>query len=168
MLSLTIALPLVGALVLAAMPATSDGPVRLVALIASLAAFVSSVVLLFQFDLGDPNLQLAESWTWIPMLDARIAFAVDGVSLLLILLTTLLTPLVLLASWSSVTDRLRGYAAAFLVLEAAVIGVFAATDLLLFYIFFEFTLVPMYLIIGIWGGAGRRYAAVKFFLYTLF
>jgi NADH-quinone oxidoreductase subunit M len=81
------------------------------------------------------------------------------VSLVLILLTTLLTPLILVASWSSVTDRLRGYVAAFLVLEAAVIGVFAATDLLLFYIFFEFTLVPMYLIIGIWGGAGRRYAA---------
>jgi NADH-quinone oxidoreductase subunit M len=82
-------------------------------------------------------------------------------------LTTFLTPLILLASWDDVGDRMHAYTAAFLILQAAAVGVFAATDLLLFYVFFEFTLVPMYLLIGIWGGAGRKAAAVKFFLYTL-
>jgi NADH-quinone oxidoreductase subunit M len=168
MLSLTIVVPLAGALLLAFLPEVGDRAVKQIALVASLAALVTSLVLLAQFDVADPNLQQAETWVWIPTIGAQLSLAVDGVSLVLILLTTFLTPLILLASWGSVTDRVRGYAAAFLVLEAAVIGVFAATDLLLFYIFFEFTLIPMYLIIGIWGGAGRRYAAVKFFLYTLF
>jgi len=168
MLSLTIVLPLAGALLLAFLPEVGDRSVKQIALVASLAALVASLVLLVQFDVADPNLQQAETWVWIPAIGAQLSLAVDGVSLVLILLTTFLTPLILLASWTSITDRVRGYAAAFLVLEAAVIGVFAATDLLLFYIFFEFTIIPMYLIIGIWGGAGRKYAAVKFFLYTLF
>lgn len=167
-ITVAIAVPLVAALVLAFAPELEDAGIRAVGLIGSGAAFLASVVLLFQFDVADPNLQLAETFEWIPAIGANASLAVDGVSLVLILLTTLLTPLILVASWSSIEDRLRGYVAAFLVLEAAVIGVFAATDLLLFYIFFEFTLVPMYLIIGIWGGAQRRYAAVKFFLYTLF
>ena len=166
-ITVTIAIPLVAALVLAFAPDLEDAGVRTVGLIGAVGAFLASVLLAVQFDIADPNLQLAETFDWIPAVGASVALAIDGVSLVLILLTTLLTPLILLASWSSITDRLRGYVAAFLVLEAAVIGVFAATDLLLFYIFFEFTLVPMYLIIGIWGGAGRRYAAVKFFLYTL-
>jgi NADH-quinone oxidoreductase subunit M len=167
-ITVTIAIPLVAALVLAFSSQLEDAAVRTIGLIGSVGAFLASVVLAVQFDVADPNLQLAESFAWIPALGAELSVAVDGVSLVLILLTTLLTPLILVASWSTITDRLKGYVAAFLVLEAAVIGVFAATDLLLFYIFFEFTLVPMYLIIGIWGGAGRRYAAVKFFLYTLF
>jgi NADH-quinone oxidoreductase subunit M len=168
MLSLTIVLPLAGALLLAFLPEVGDRAVKQISLVVSLAALVTSLVLLVQFDVADANLQLAETWVWIPAIGAQLSLAVDGVSLVLILLTTFLTPLILLASWGSITDRVRGYAAAFLVLEAAVIGVFAATDLLLFYIFFEFTIIPMYLIIGIWGGAGRKYAAVKFFLYTLF
>ncbi len=166
-ISIAIALPLVGALVLAFAPELSERGVRAVGLVATVAAFLASIALLVQFDLTDPSLQLLERFTWIPAIGADVALAVDGVSLLLILLTTLLTPLILIASWSTISDRLRVYVGAFLVLEAAVIGVFAATDLLLFYIFFEFTLVPMYLIIGIWGGLQRRYAAVKFFLYTL-
>jgi NADH-quinone oxidoreductase subunit M len=167
LITLTIALPLLGAILLALWPEAEERGIRAVALLATGAAFVTSVLLVARFDLADPTLQLAETVAWIPPLGADFALAVDGVSLLLIVLTTFLTPLVLLASFGSIRDRLRGYVAAFLVLEAAVIGVFAATDLLLFYVFFEFTLVPMYLIIGIWGGAGRRYAAVKFFLYTL-
>jgi NADH-quinone oxidoreductase subunit M len=166
-ITVTIAIPLVAALVLAFSPQLEDAGVRAIGLIGSVGAFLASVVLALRFDVADPGLQLAESFAWIPVLGAELSVAIDGVSLVLILLTTLLTPLILVASWSTITDRLKGYVAAFLVLEAAVIGVFAATDLLLFYIFFEFTLVPMYLIIGIWGGAGRRYAAVKFFLYTL-
>jgi NADH-quinone oxidoreductase subunit M len=166
-ISITIALPLVGALVLAVAPELSARGVRAVGMGATVLTLLTSVALLTQFDLSEPGLQLLERFTWIPAIGADVALAVDGVSLLLILLTTLLTPLILFASWSSVTDRLRGYVAAFLVLEAAVIGVFASVDLLLFYVFFEFTLIPMYLIIGIWGGTLRRYAAVKFFLYTL-
>lgn len=166
-LTVTILLPLLGAFALALFPAASNMAVKGIALSASAAALVTSIVLLIQFDLSDANLQLTETFEWIPAINASVSLAVDGVSLLLILLTTFLTPLILLASFSSINDRLRGYLASFLVLEAAVIGVFAATDLLLFYIFFEFTLIPMYLIIGIWGGAGRKYAAVKFFLYTL-
>jgi NADH-quinone oxidoreductase subunit M len=165
-ITLTLLLPLAGALVLAFLDA-DERQVKLVAMVASVGAFLASLLVLVRFDVTDPALQLAERMVWIPQIGAEFALAVDGVSLLLILLTTFLTPLILLASWGSVTDRVKGYAAAFLVLEAAVIGVFAATDLLVFYVFFEFTLVPMYLIIGIWGGAQRRYAAVKFFLYTL-
>ncbi|MCC5950269.1 MAG: NADH-quinone oxidoreductase subunit M [Nitriliruptoraceae bacterium] len=167
-LTITIALPLLGALALAFLPEGSDDrAIKVVGVVASAAAFVASLVALAGFEFGDGGFQLEESFAWIPAIGANFSLAVDGVSLLLILLTTLLTPLILIASFASVTDRLKGYVASFLVLEAAVIGVFAATDLLLFYVFFEFTLIPMYLIIGIWGGKDRRAAAVKFFLYTL-
>jgi NADH-quinone oxidoreductase subunit M len=167
-ITLTLALPLFGALLLAFTPdGWGERNIRTLAMTTAVATFAVSLLLWVQFDTSDPGLQLAERLTWIPALGADLSLAVDGVSLVLILLTTFLTPLILLASFDSVKDRLKGYAIAFLALEAAVIGVFAATDLLLFYIFFEFSLIPMYLIIGIWGGAGRRYAAVKFFLYTL-
>jgi NADH-quinone oxidoreductase subunit M len=164
LLTLTLLLPLVGAIGLALVD--DDRQAKLVALVASVAAFLASIGVALQFDVSDPAIQLTETYTWIPSLDATFSFGVDGISLVLILLTTFFTPLIVLASWH-ISDRVRGYMAAFLALEAAVIGVFAATDLLLFYVFFEFSLVPMYLIIGIWGGANRRYAAVKFFLYTL-
>jgi NADH-quinone oxidoreductase subunit M len=165
LLTITLALPLLGALLVA----FESDPLRakVIGLVASGAAFVASVLLAVQFDVGEAGLQLAERMVWIPTVGADFHLAVDGVSLVLILLTTFLTPLILLSSWNNVTDRIRGYIIAFLVLEAAIIGVFAAGDLLVFYVFFEFTLVPMYLIIGIWGGKDRRYAAVKFFLYTL-
>ncbi|MBS3940702.1 MAG: NADH-quinone oxidoreductase subunit M [Actinobacteria bacterium] len=164
-ITLTLALPLLGALVLAFV---ADDPrvVRIVGLAASVAAFVASLVLLVDFDVANSSMQLHETMSWIPAIGASFSLAVDGVSLVLILLTTFLVPLILVASYGSVTVSLKGYVAAFLALETAVLGVFAATDLLLFAVFFEFTLVPMYFIIGIWGGANRRYAAVKFFLYT--
>jgi NADH-quinone oxidoreductase subunit M len=165
LITLTLALPLLGALALASFEG-DERTTRAIGLASSGAAFVASLVLLARFDLGDAGLQLTERVVWIPTINASYAVGIDGVSLVLILLTTFLVPLILLASMHEVTDRLKGYVAAFLVLETAVIGVFAATDLLLFVVFFEFTLVPMYLIIGIWGGAERRYAAVKFFLYT--
>ncbi len=166
LLTLTVALPLAGALVIA-VAKPGELAAKVVAMATAVATFAASIGLLVVFDLSDASLQLAERTEWIPAIGANISFAVDGVSLALILLTTFLTPLILLASWDTVADRVRGYLIAFLVLEAMVIGVFAATDLLVFYIFFEASLVPMYLIIGIWGGAGRRRAAVKFFLYTL-
>ncbi|MGA0122423.1 MAG: NADH-quinone oxidoreductase subunit M [Gaiellales bacterium] len=166
-LTLTILLPLAGALALVVAPPRSARTVKLVGLVASLAAFGASLVLLARFDRADAGLQLAESVTWIPAIGAELSVAVDGVALVLVLLTTFLTPLILLASWDTIEDRVVGYVSAFLVLETLVLGVFAATDLLLFYLLFEVSLVPMYLIIGIWGGAERRRAAVKFFLYTL-
>lgn len=167
MITVTILLPVLGAVILAVVRTLTNRQIIQVAVGASGASFLASLVLLQQFDRTDPGFQLTEQVSWIPALNANIAFGVDGISLVLILLTTFLTPLVLLASTTSITDRFRGYAAAFLALEAAVIAVFAATDVLLFAVVFEFTIVPMYLIIGIWGGANRRYAAVKFFLYTL-
>jgi NADH-quinone oxidoreductase subunit M len=165
LITLTLALPLLGALALALLE-TDERTTRAIGLVSSGATFVASLVLLARFDVADAGLQLTERLAWIPTIGASFSLAVDGVSLILILLTTFLVPLILLASMHQITDRLKGYVAAFLVLETAVLGVFAATDLLLFVVFFEFTLVPMYLIIGIWGGAARRYAAVKFFLYT--
>jgi NADH-quinone oxidoreductase subunit M len=167
LITLTIALPLAGALVLALIEG-SERTTKLVGLVASIVTFVASLLLLARFDLAEPGFQLQERVAWIPAIGADLSLAIDGVSLVLILLTTFFTPLILIASWDSISDRVKGYVASFLVLEAAVIGVFAATDLLLFYVFFEFSLVPMYLIIGVWGGRDRRYAAVKFFLYTLF
>ncbi|MEX0591938.1 MAG: NADH-quinone oxidoreductase subunit M [Nitriliruptoraceae bacterium] len=166
LVTLTVFLPLAGALVLA-VNRWSIRSAQMIAMATALAAFAAAIALFVAFDLSNPGLQLAEEWTWIPAIGASASFAVDGVSLALMLLTTFLTPLILLASWDTIADRPRGYLIAFLVLEAATLGVFAATDLLLFYVFFEFSLVPMYLIIGVWGGAQRRYAAVKFFLYTL-
>lgn len=167
MITVTILLPVLGAVLLGLVRGLSPKQIQGIAFGASMATFIASLLLLGQFDRTNPNFQLAETMSWIPALNAQIAFAVDGISLVLILLTTFLTPLVLFASTTSVTDRFRGYAAAFLLLEAAVIAVFAATDLLLFAVVFEFTIVPMYFIIGIFGGVNRRYAAVKFFLYTL-
>jgi NADH-quinone oxidoreductase subunit M len=165
-ITLTLALPIFGALVLGFVD-NEPRTARIVGLVTSVATFLASLLILVEFDVADPGLQLHERAAWIPSIGAEFSLAVDGISLVLILLTTFLVPLILLASWDNVTDRLKGYVAAFLILEAAVIGVFAATDVLLFAVFFELTLVPMYLIIGIWGGAGRRYAAVKFFLYTM-
>ncbi len=165
LITLTFALLLAGALLIALDRDVARAKVY--GLVASTAAFISSLGLAWQFDTAEAGLQLTERAAWIPAIGADFHFAIDGVSLVLILLTTFLTPLILLSSWNNVSDRLRGYVMAFLVLAATIIAVFAAADLLVFYVFFEFSLVPMYLIIGIWGGAGRRYAAVKFFLYTL-
>jgi NADH-quinone oxidoreductase subunit M len=166
-LTLTLGLPVLGALVLAAAGTISDRAVKLIGIVTALLTFVLSVSLLAEFDTANPDLQMVETFDWIPTIGASFSIGLDGVSLVLVLLTTFLTPLILWASWESVGDKVKAYVASFLVLEAAVIGVFLATDLLLFYVFFELTLVPMYLIIGVWGGAGRRYAAIKFFLYTL-
>ncbi len=166
LLLFTLLLPLLGA-VLIGLVAETDRTARGLALLTSVGAFVSSIAIALQFDVGDSSIQLVEQFTWIPSIGASLSLGVDGISLVLVLLTTLMTPLVLWSSWD-VTDRPRGYLAAFLALETTVLGVFLATDLLAFYVFFESSLVPMYFIIGIWGGNNRRYAAVKFFLYTLF
>ncbi len=165
MLLVTLLLPLVGAMVLLALK--KDEQVKVAALAVSVLTFLASLALLAGFDVSDDGYQLRQTIEWIPAIGATIDVAVDGIALVLVILTTFITPLIVLASWHQ-TSRVKGYFTAFLALEAIVIGVFTSMDLLLFYVFFEASLVPMYIIIGIWGGKNRRYAAVKFFLYTLF
>ena len=145
--------------------AESRKAVLMAAFIISAATFVASVAAYFAFDPSKVGYQLVEQHAWYGPISYKLG--VDGLSLALILLTTFLTPICLLASWNSIEDRVTEYVIAFLVLETFMIGVFTALDLVLFYIFFEAGLIPMFLIVGIWGGKDRVYAAFKFFLYTL-
>ncbi len=143
----------------------ADTAAKWIALVTTLATFALSVLLVVQFDQADPGFQFLEEIPWFAGLSYRMG--VDGISILFVLLTAFLLPLCVIASWKSIDKRVLEYMIAFLVLETLVIGVFCALDLILFYLFFEAGLVPMFLIIGIWGGKNRIYAAFKFFLYTL-
>ena len=140
--------------------------IRQVALLGTTATFVMSLLIWASFDLSDPGFQMVET---IDMPGAMFSYAmgVDGISMLFVILTTFLMPLCILASWNSVETRVREYMIAFLVLETMMIGVFCALDIVLFYVFFEAGLIPMFIIIGVWGGKRRVYASFKFFLYTL-
>jgi len=161
--------PLVGVLVLLFLKKEQKNAARWIALVTSLVTFGISLVVLAQFDAANTGLQMEINETWFTFGDWEIKYAlgVDGLSILLLLLTTFLTPISLLSTWSAVEDRVRDFNLFFLLLEFGMIGVFLAQDLFLFYVFWEFTLVPMYFLIGIWGGAQRMYAAIKFFLYTM-
>lgn len=128
---------------------------------------VASLGLLTVFDPGTARFQLVERWRWIPTLNLEYALGVDGVSVLLILLTTLVMPLCVLASWTYIRTRLKEFLVCLLVMETAMIGVFCALDFVLFFVFWEAMLIPMALLIGVWGGVRRVYAAVKFFVYTM-
>ncbi|HET6568485.1 MAG TPA: NADH-quinone oxidoreductase subunit M [Rhodothermales bacterium] len=165
--SLVIFLPLIGAL--AALIVPSVRGVKWTALLVTTATFVISLFLYARFDAAyDPSKpQLAEVLQWFPGLDVKYFVGIDGLNLLLILLTTLLGPIVVLSSWTYIHSQERGYYVLLLILQTGVTGVFASFDLFLFYIFFELTLIPMYFIIGIWGGENRVYAAIKFVIYTL-
>ncbi len=166
-LSLLIWLP-IGAAVLVMLLGSNEraGLAKQVALIASLATFVLSIPLYTQFDAGTASMQFVEQVRWIGALNVYYHLGVDGISMPLILLTTLLTPFVVIAGWKVIEMKPAQYFAAFLMLEGMMIGTFAALDGLLFYVFWEVMLVPMFIIIGMWGGERRVYAAVKFFLYT--
>ncbi len=168
-LTLVTFFPLVGALVMLLLRAEQKNIARWVALITSLITFGISIAVLMQFNPNDPGLQLVVNLPWIQVSDWNIAFhlGVDGLSILLVLLTTFLTPISILSTWTAVQDRVKDFMLFFLLLEVGMVGVFLAQDMFLFYVFWEFTLVPMYFLIGIWGGANRMYAAVKFFLYTM-
>ncbi len=166
-LSVITYLPLAGVLLMLAFGRGRPGVYKLVALVATLAAFVLSVVMLFCFDTEAPGMQFTESFVWIESLNVRYGFGIDGIAALLVFLTTLLGVIVIIASWNYVKDRERGFFISLLLLQVGMTGVFCATDLFLFYIFWEVMLVPMYFIIGIWGGPRKVYAAIKFFLYTL-
>ncbi len=162
--------PLLGVLVLLFMRPEQKNALRWVALITSLVTFGLSLVMLTQFNAKEPGLQLVVSAPWIAIgqtWQINFHLAVDGLSVLLILLTTFLTPLAIASTWEAVEERVKEFMIFFLLLEVGMTGVFLAQDLFLFYIFWEFTLVPMYFLIGIWGGPRKIYAAVKFFLYTM-
>jgi NADH-quinone oxidoreductase subunit M len=161
--------PLVGILILFFIPSDRKDALRWTALITSLITFALSLWVLGMFNASDPNLQLVAQYNWITVAGWNIQYylGVDGLSILLLLLTTFLTPISILSTWTAIEERVKDFMIFFLLLEIGMNGVFLAQDLFLFYIFWEFTLVPMYFIIGIWGGPRRIYAAIKFFLYTM-
>ena len=161
--------PLIGVLVLLFIPSDRKNTLRWVALGTSLVVFGLSLWVLSQFTASDVNLQLVAQYDWITVAGWNIQYylGIDGLSILLVLLTGFLTPISILSTWTAVEDRVKDFMIFFLLLEVGMMGVFLAQDLFLFYIFWEFTLVPMYFLIGIWGGPRRIYAAVKFFLYTM-
>jgi NADH-quinone oxidoreductase subunit M len=168
LLDVVLFLPLAGFLIALLIPrSASPQGHRFWALISSLATFAASLGLLAWFDRGSAGEQLAIDVPWISTPNIHFAISVNGVSLWLVLLTTLLTPLCVLVSWNSIRDRTKEFYAFLLLLEFGLIGVFLAQDLFLFYVFWEISLVPMYFLIGIWGHDRRIYAAVKFFLYTM-
>ncbi len=166
LLSILIWLPIAGAVAVLALGSERAHVGKVVALGTSVLTFLVSIPLYTQFDATTASMQFVEMVPWIPRFDAFYALGVDGISMPLILLTTFLTPIVVIAGWQVIKLRPAQYFASFLMLEGLMIGVFAATDALLFYVLWEAMLVPMFLIIGIWGGQRRIYATVKFFLYT--
>ncbi|MBK5259518.1 MAG: NADH-quinone oxidoreductase subunit M [Thermoanaerobaculia bacterium] len=166
-LSTVLWLPIVAALVLGFFPRQAAGAIKGFGFAASLITFLLSLGIVSGFKEGVAGYQLVELAPWIPQWGISYSLGVDGISLWLVMLTTLLTPVVLLSSWNAIHKYPKEYVISFLVMEAAMIGVFLATDLVLFYIFFELTLIPMYLVIGVWGGKNRIYAAIKFFIFTV-
>jgi NADH-quinone oxidoreductase subunit M len=169
-LSLLTFLPLVGAGIIMAVrgdEATVASNARWTALWTTLVVFVLSVLLWVDFDRTSSDFQFVERLGWMPQYHIAYAMGVDGISVLFVLLSTLLMPICILASWDAIRVRVREYMIAFLVLETMMVGMFCALDFVVFYVFFEGVLIPMYLIIGVWGGPRRVYAAMKFFLYTL-
>ncbi len=167
-LSAIIFAPLLGALVIAFLPRQEVQLIRWAALIVSLIAWVLSLVLVLAFHpSATTDFQLEEKAAWLPAFGVNYHVGVDGISLILVLLTTTLTWISILASFNPIKDRVKEYMISFLILEVGMLGVFLALDMFVFYIFWEVVLVPMYLIIGIWGGPNRIYATIKFVLYTL-
>jgi NADH-quinone oxidoreductase subunit M len=170
LLSTTVALPIVGALLLLVIPnrdGSRDGMMRWVALAISLLLFAVTLAVWAGFDAASPEFQFVERHDWIPAFGIDYYVGVDGISLLLVVLTAFLTPIALLSSWESVERKVKEFSIFILLLEAAMIGVFISLDLFLFYVFWDAMLVPMYFLIGIWGYDQRIYAAVKFMLYTM-
>jgi len=167
LLSILVFLPLVGALLILLLNKKRVEQIRVVALVTSLVVFVLSLPLFFNFDSSTHQLQWMEKKPWIPHYGISYFIGIDGISLLLVLLTTFISVLAILSSWKAITERVKGYMMFMLLLETGMLGVFVAQDLFLFYIFWEAMLIPMYFLIGVWGGPRKIYAAVKFFLYTM-
>ena len=167
-LTFLIFFPLAGIVLLLLLPSTQNKWIKWAANIITALQFIFSLQLLQRFNSAAEGMQFVERASWIKVLNIQYLIGIDGISLLLILLTTLLTFLATMSSWSAVKDRLKEYYIFLLLLEVGMIGVFVSLDFILFYVFWEVMLVPMYFLIGIWGGERKLYAAIKFFLYTLF
>src|SRR5438067_1640459 len=169
-----LAIPLIGAAViltqrsrLAADGSIEDTRPRRTAFLVFVVEFIVSMGLWWSFQPGIAGWQAGVDYSWIPMWGIRFTLGVDGISLMMVLLTTFIMPLTVLGSWTSVRTKVRSYYALMLVLASGMLGVFLARDLFLFYVMWEVMLVPMYFIIGVWGGERRIYASIKFFLYTM-
>jgi len=168
LLSVAIWLPIIaGAMLLALGRDDQAKVVRWIALLAALASFLVTIPLITGFDVSTAAMQFQENLPWISRFNVRYHLGVDGISVWFVLLTAFITVIVVIAGWEVITQRVNQYMGAFLLLSGLLVGVFSALDGLLFYVFFEATLIPMYIIIGVWGGPNRVYAAFKFFLYTL-
>src|SRR5689334_18811800 len=167
LLSIILFTPLAGLAVLLLIPGKNKDAIRIWANLVTLVGFGISLQLPARFDKNTPGFQFMERADWIPTLGAQYLIGVDGISMLLIMLTTVMGFLSILYSWSSIQDRVKEYYAMFLLLQTGMLGVFMSLDFFLFYVFWELVLVPMYFIIGVWGGPRKLYAAIKFFLYTL-
>ena len=168
LLSVSIWLPIAfGVLLLALGRDDNAGAARWLALLGSVASFLVTLPLINGFDKGSAALQFQENLPWIERFNVRYHLGVDGISVWFVLLTAFISIIVVVAAWEVITERVAQYMGAFLILSGLMVGVFCAADGLLFYVFFEATLIPMYIIIGVWGGQRRVYAAFKFFLYTL-
>jgi NADH-quinone oxidoreductase subunit M len=168
LLSLAIWVPIVAGLVVFALGGDRHAAMqRWVALVGAILGFLVTIPLYTGFDLQDPGFQFEEKWMWIERFKIHYHLGVDGISVLFVLLNSFITILVVIAGWSVIDTRVGQYYGAFLIMSGLLNGVFEALDAMLFYIFFEGTLIPMFIIIGVWGGPNRVYAAVKFFLYTL-
>src|SRR6516164_3439055 len=166
-LSLILYTPLAGALVLLLVDKRNESAIRWIANVTAFAGFVISVPLWFWYNPASAEFQFIERAPWIPSIGAEYYLGVDGLSVLLILLTTLMGCIAVLSSWMAITERVKEYYIFLLVLQTGMLGAFMALDFLLFFLFWEVMLVPMYFLIGIWGSANRLYSAIKFFLYTL-
>ena len=168
LLSLAIWLPILSGSVLFALGRDEQvAAVRWIALLASIASFAVTLPLIVGFDTSTAAMQFQENLAWIDRFNVRYRLGVDGLSVWFVLLTSFITVIVVISAWEVITERVNQYMGAFLILSGILVGVFSSLDGLLFYVFFEATLIPMYIIIGIWGGPNRVYAAFKFFLYTL-
>ena len=166
-LTILIVLPMAGSLFVLLLPADREKLIKGAGLAVSTLALALSIVLWAQFDNSQAGMQFTQKSSWIPAFDVSFSVGIDGLSLLLVLLTAFLTPIAMLSSWNAIQKRLKEYTIMLLLLETGMLGVFCAIDVFLFYVFWEAMLVPMYFIIGIWGGERRVYAAFKFFLYTM-
>ncbi|HEY7447540.1 MAG TPA: NADH-quinone oxidoreductase subunit M [Vicinamibacterales bacterium] len=167
LLSLILFTPLVGAILILFVPKTNENGIKWIANLVTLVGFLVSIPLWFWYDPQQPEFQFVERAAWIPSIGAQYFLGVDGFSVLLILLTTLMGVIAVLSSWTAITERIKEYYIFLLVLQTGMLGAFVSLDFLLFFLFWEVMLVPMYFLIGIWGSDRRLYSAIKFFLYTL-
>ena len=167
LLSLILFTPLAGAVVLLFVTKQNENAIRWIANIVAFVGFLISVPLWFWYNPQNPEFQFVERAPWIPSIGAEYFLGVDGFSTLLILLTTMMGSIAMLSSWTAITERVKEYYIFLLVLQTGMLGAFMSLDFLLFFLFWEVMLVPMYFLIGIWGSANRLYSAIKFFLYTL-